>query len=1385
MGRDVTYLTAGGSRRHSPTGLSRWLAIGLGGALVLALILAQAVRANDHTADLSALTLVNSADDAAITLTPGFSAAETEYTAIVLDAVKQATVTATPAETDHEADISPDDADGDTEGHQVDLGIGDTEITIVVDSGATTKTYMVTVTRVAADDASLTALSLSAGELDPEFDSGTTSYTASVPNDTDDSDATIQSAITVTVTAVTGASIGLITPDSDGTSNDATATVDLTVGTPTLITVTVVAADGTTQQNYTVTATRAASDDADLSALTLTGASLVETFAADTTEYTSSVATDVEQITVAGTANNSEAEVSYSPADAVPDDDDDTTTEDAGHQVDLAVGETVITVTVTAGDGSTQDYTITVTRAAPAPSDDATLSALSLSGGLALSPAFDAQEMAYTVSAPFDLDTTAADVQNQVTVTATADAGGSTPAITPADADTDEAGHQVDLNVGTTVIRASVTEGSVTNTYTITVTRFANNDASLSALSLGDDIELSPMFASGRTSYTASVPNDLDADAADVQNQITVTATAVAGASVGLITPDNDADASNGATIDLAVGDTMITVTAVAADGTTQRDYTVTVTRAESDDATLSALELSGGITLVPAFAADELEYTAEVANTVEDADLTATANNAEAEVAISPEDADDETMDVHDVDFAVGDTVITVTVTAEDGSTQDYTITVTRAALDKTSVSTLSAFSLSGITLAPTFADSETSYTASVQQYVTSTTVTATATDANTGAMVTITPADADAATDGHQVNLDLGENTISAIVTSSDGTTITTYKATVIRAYGGATLTELSLSGVDLSPAFSADMTSYSGSVASDVTETTVAFKAVAGATTSVEMADGTAIADNNGGEDGLQAALAEGANTVNVVVTSSDGTARTTYSVSVFRVHAVAHLTALSLGDDVALSPAFAAGSTSYMADVDYATMQVTVASTPVTDATVAIQDADGMAIEDADDATDGHQVNLELGANTINVVVSGGDPAVMSTYTVMVNRGASTDATLSDLSLSGITLDPAFDSATTSYTANVANEVASTMVMATATHADATVAGTGAVDLAEGGNTIMVTVTAADGSTMMTYTVVVARAVLVHDSVPVFSPASASVALAAGGGDVSHQVPAATGGDGNLVYTSDAAAPLSFDAATRMVSGTVTASATVVVTATDEDGDSGTYTLVITVPEIETVTEEVEVEVPGPTVVHTRTVTRTETVEVEVPAPPNVIGGSMTAMAALVDGRVLITRHDGGPSLVIDIGGFIRDASLGQTYQVVQRMDGMIVRQWVSPNSPLVYQIPWSIVNTQFTVPVGVIMAIPLDDQSGSEGQLVRRFDGSGDDRIFSYAGMGQWRHVPDIATFQQLGFYWCDVTAADSAFFDRVNVGPPHPASMDMSTRDDYPSCSTG
>ncbi len=106
---------------------------------------------------------------------------------------------------------------------------------------------------------------------------------------------------------------------------------------------------------------------------------------------------------------------------------------------------------------------------------------------------------------------------------------------------------------------------------------------------------------------------------------------------------------------------------------------TVSSADAVSTDATLSALSLSVG-TLSPSFAADTLAYTGSVDNSVTSTTVTATANDDGATVAIVPADADD-TADDHQVTLGVGDTAISVTVTAEDGTTmQTYAMTVTRA---------------------------------------------------------------------------------------------------------------------------------------------------------------------------------------------------------------------------------------------------------------------------------------------------------------------------------------------------------------------------------------------------------------------------------------------------------------------------------------------------------------------------------------------------------------------------------------------------------------------------------------------------------------------------------------------------------------------------------
>ena len=114
---------------------------------------------------------------------------------------------------------------------------------------------------------------------------------------------------------------------------------------------------------------------------------------------------------------------------------------------------------------------------------------------------------------------------------------------------------------------------------------------------------------------------------------------------------------------------------------------------------------------------------------------------------------------------------------------------------------------------------------------------------------------------------------------------------------------------------------------------------------------------------------------------------------------------------------------------------------------------------------------------------------GDGRMLSSRLELAVAGPpATDATLSGLTLSGVTLAPAFDPATTGYTADVGNGVTETTVTPTANDDGATYvvklggvadAG-GTVSLAVGSNVITVEVTAEDGSTTRSYTATVTRA-----------------------------------------------------------------------------------------------------------------------------------------------------------------------------------------------------------------------------------------------------------------------------------------------------------------
>jgi len=97
-----------------------------------------------------------------------------------------------------------------------------------------------------------------------------------------------------------------------------------------------------------------------------------------------------------------------------------------------------------------------------------------------------------------------------------------------------------------------------------------------------------------------------------------------------------------------------------------------------------------------------------------------------------------------------------------------------------------------------------------------------------------------------------------------------------------------------------------------------------------------------------------------------------------------------------------------------------------------------------------------------------------------------NSASSDATLSALSASGITLTPVFEGETTNYTANTSNSIRSTTISATASDGTAAISINGTtgtskqVALDVGSNVITIEVTAEDGITTKTYTITIARA-----------------------------------------------------------------------------------------------------------------------------------------------------------------------------------------------------------------------------------------------------------------------------------------------------------------
>ncbi len=863
-------------------------------------------------ASLGALTLQGA------TLDAGFDPAATAHSATSETGVDLVTVAAEPADPSACAvGVSPEDADPDAAGHQIDLGADGAAVTVTVvaEDNVTVGIHSLSIAR--RDAAAASRLGLQ-GVPDLGFDPSQRRYDAPMPP------GRIRTSIDVSTPPGAATEVFSLLPGQDPvrsaveTRRSGDNTVTLSPGRETLVVVRITTDGNRRQSIYTVRLTPPQSPGSGtapvaqsrvarqagprLASLTVAPGTLTPAFSASTYAYDVAVGHAVGEVTVAGTAAGG-ASVSV----AAPDADSDT----AGHQVALNAGsngesaQTAFLVVVST-DTQIESYAVTVTRAAPPP--DTTLSALEISAG-ALTPAFDPATTAYTAQI--------AAADSPITVAANAASADAMVDISPDD-DANTAGHQVSLDEGDNTITVTVTNGGATGVYSIVATRSAaSTDASLAQLSLSEGT-FAPALAPAVFSYSATVKPTTE--------RITLSAAATDPGAVVVVSPPDTDTVAPGHQVDVAApaagasdpAQTVVYISVTATDGATRNTYTLTVNRPPpAAGARLGALTVSPGA-MTPAFDAQIFEYQVTVASDTGHVTVSATpATGAVARIiAIDAQpDADGHQVALNPAPDPGAEPTMTsfLVLVTDDANVDSYAVTVNRQAPPSDNAD-LAALGVGSGDLEPAFDPSHTGYEVHVETTVSRVTIVAPAARANSA--VAVTPGDADPYTDGHQIELREGPNSVTVAVTAPDGVTTKTYTVSVIREFSSAdatlsslsfsepvfgtvppihdvwgrnVLSEVSQNKVALTPEFSPATNGYAVQVDGATREVTIA------ATAAIDRARVViSPPDANLDKSGHQVlvdlpppgATEPAVTTVVVAVTSTDETTRNTYTIKVNR-------------------------------------------------------------------------------------------------------------------------------------------------------------------------------------------------------------------------------------------------------------------------------------------------------------------------------------------------------------------------------------------------------------------------------------------------------------------------------------------------------------------
>lgn len=482
---------------------------------------------------------------------------------------------------------------------------------------------------------------------------------------------------------------------------------------------------------------------------------------------------------------------------------------------------------------------------------------------------------------------------------------------------------------------------------------------------------LQPSFSAATTQYQVDLANNVPS--------VTVAAQpAVAGDRVTI-----NGEATTSRQIDLGAAGTTTPVNIVVSEsGTNSRTYTVLITKAGlTGNNSLRSLSISPG-PLEPGFNANTLSYEVSVASNVTGIRMTPALEDPAATMTVNGQavtSGQAQTIPLRDPGLS---TILTIVVTAQNGTPKTYTVVVSRAALGGNN--DLHSLTVSPGSLTPAFNRTRPNYTVNVGGRVESVTVAATKADSNATMTINGQPANS-----GQARSISLGPNgtptEIHILVTAQNGSQ-KTYFITVNRAALSSdnNLEALNVTPGTLEPEFSAGTQNYSVDVPFNVAEVAI----------SAAKSDPTAVISGDLPNQGQATIPLGGPGTskaVRITVTAPNGDSKT-YAVAVNRLapSTDSNLSNLTVSAG-SLIPNFTPGTQNYRVDVSSANDTVTIRATK-SDPN-AVMSASGSVIAAAGIPVGQVTSPLGLGTSTpVAITVTAQDGISRKTYTINVNRPA---------------------------------------------------------------------------------------------------------------------------------------------------------------------------------------------------------------------------------------------------------------------------------------------------------------------------------------------------------------------------------------------------------